>query len=293
MANIETLIKILSIKGIGRKTARLLIEKLPPGIITDNQLIDYLLLFSSNKSRLSLGLETIKAGINKGSRTITDSKKSDISFIEFNSVYYPTLLSKIDDPPLILSYKGDIEILKNSCIGIVGVRNPTSKGYHDSYYYGKELAQLGCTIVSGLAKGCDTFAHKGCIEANGKAIAVLANPLDTIYPFENKWLSEEILNKGGLLISESFLGQKLTAGTFLQRNRIQVGLCDAVVVIEANNSGGTMETIKLCLKNNRKVGCLVNGDRSRKNGAALYPSAKVQQLHNKGEVFQFLKEKSF
>lgn len=283
MVNTETILKILSIKGVGRKTALQLINRLPPGSINDTELLDYLL---NSGVKLDNGL--IKSGIAKANSIISESMKLKISFIDIHSPHYPRLLAEINDPPLVLSYKGDISLLKSTCIAIIGAREGTTRGYTSSFTYGKMLAQNGYTVVSGLAKGCDRFAHEGCLEVNGKTIAVFGTPLDSVYPYENKKLANEILLKGGLLISESLIGDNITPGSFLLRNRIQIGICNRIIAVEPNPTGGTHKTIDLCLKNNRKVGCIVNNRKTMENVINL--SAKVQRLHNKNEVFKFLAE---
>lgn len=286
MANTNTLIKILSIRGIGNETAR----KLQAGweLSTDDGLLDYLYEQSSKISRLKLTQEIIRLGIEKGKRVISDSMNAGISFVDFNSPSYPSLLKQITNPPLLLSYKGNSELLNSNCVALIGTRIPTVDGLNAGYYYGKFLGEQGQTIVSGLAKGCDTSAHKGCLDGNGKTIAVVANGLDSVYPIENKKLVQRILEKGGLILSKSFLGEKANAGTLLDRNRIQVGLCNKVIIVETGLRSGTSYTAELSLKNQRKTGCLIMDNEYRLGNLKLLERPCVTPIKNKDDLLRFI-----
>lgn len=288
MTKTELIIKLLSISGIGCKNARKLTDNLSPKVSTDNDLIDYLLL-NSSKSRLKLDRSIIKTGIEKAYHIISKSQRLGISFIDFQSALYPTLLKEIDDPPLLLTYKGNIEILKSNCIAIIGVREPTPRGHADSYNCGKLVAKEGFAIVSGLAKGCDTVAHKGCLVAGGKAIAVVGNGLDIIYPMENTRLLNEILESGGLVISESFVGQKPSRGLLLQRNRIIAGIIKKLLVVEVGERGGTLYTSNLCLKTDIEIGCITHINEDRPGNLRLLANPEVIPLFCESDINHFIK----
>lgn len=281
MISTTTLIKILSIKGIGRKTVRSIIDHIPAEILTGDDLLTFLPQLNPKFNR-----ENILEGINTAISIVFEARRKGISFIDLNSEQYPALLKQIDDPPFVISYKGDINLLQTNCITIVGAREGTIKGFTSSFKYGKLLAEQGYTIVSGLAKGCDKFAHEGCLEAHGNTIAVLANPLNYVYPRAHSYLADQIVSKEGLIISESLLGVKLNSGAFIQRNRIQVGLSKCIIVCESGDSGGTMKTIEFCIKNNRNVGYIVNQN-ERAQFSDLIKSAKVQPLYSRNDVLSF------
>ena len=127
------------------------------------------------------------------------------------------------------------------------------------------FAQHGEIVVSGLAIGCDTNAHIGCLEANGKTIAILPSPIDNILPKNNIGLANEILNSGGLLVSEYYSGQEVKNSYYADRDRLQSGLSNGVVVVETSSDGGTMITVGKALKYGKIVGCYVHPARYQNN----------------------------
>lgn len=156
---------------------------------------------------------------------------------------YPDLLRGIFDPPTLLYFKGDISLLHSDSIAIVGTRICTRYGATQAHDFAFNLCKAGFTIVSGLAEGIDANAHKGALDAKGKTIAVLAGGLNYIYPAINKPLAEDILNSGGLLISENPPAFLPKGFNFVQRNRIIAGLSLGVFVPEAGLKSGANHTI--------------------------------------------------
>lgn len=165
---------------------------------------------------------------------------------------FPDLLKKIYDPPLLLYYKGNFSDSDNYCIAIVGTRGPTNYGKVRAEKISSELAEQGITIVSGLARGVDSIAHKAALKNGGRTIAVIGSGLDVVYPSENKRLFEEIAEKG-LIISEYKLKTKPDAQNFPRRNRIISGLSLGCVIIESGVDGGAMQTASFALDQNREV----------------------------------------
>ena len=125
-----------------------------------------------------------------------------------------------------------------------------------AYQLAKTCTQAGYTIVSGLAKGCDTQAHLGCVENNGITIAVLAHGLHRIYPSQNRNLAQKIIDQNGILLSEYPIGIEPTKYAFVSRNRWQSALSDKVVVIETTMNGGAMHTLSFASKSNKPIGCV-------------------------------------
>jgi DNA processing protein len=164
---------------------------------------------------------------------------------------FPALLKEIPHSPLLLHAKGNTSILNDTCIAVVGTRNPTSFGEKKAFEAGEELASEGYTIVSGLATGVDAAAHTGALKAQGHTIAVLAHGLQMIYPAANKALAQKILEKNGALVSEYPWHATLEPWKLVQRDRIQSGLSLGVFVIETGIKGGTMHTVDFCKKQNR------------------------------------------
>ncbi|QDL90633.1 DNA-protecting protein DprA [Paroceanicella profunda] len=163
---------------------------------------------------------------------------------------YPALLAQIPDPPPLLWARGAPGLACGSCIAVVGARNASSTGRRMAALLAQELGGRGHTIVSGLARGIDTAAHRVSL-ASG-TIAVLAGGLDRVYPAENADLAEEI-SLNGLLLSEAPLGEQPTSRHFPRRNRIVSGLSRAVVLVEAADRSGSLITARLALEQGREV----------------------------------------
>ena len=189
---------------------------------------------------------------------IARHRDAGIIVLAINDVAYPPLLKRIADPPVMLYLRGSLSAIESlKAVAVVGTRTPTSAGARVAEKVSGVLSKAGYTIVSGLAKGIDTNAHRGCLLSNGTTIAVLANPLDlrSIYPAENRPLAEEIIDRHGALISESPLGQVFHKGSFVQRDRIQSGLSLAVFAIQTDVEGGTMHTVRYAERDHRLIFC--------------------------------------
>lgn len=174
--------------------------------------------------------------------------------INMNSKYYPERLRNIDSPPKELYCLGNLELLnyKNN-IAMIGSRNCSSYGERAAKDFAYNLAREEVCIVSGLAKGIDSFSHIGALKARGKTIAVLGSGLDNIYPKENIKLIEEIIKNNGLVISEYPLGTKPLKYHFPARNRIISGLSDSILVVEARKNSGTNITVDFALEQGKDV----------------------------------------
>jgi len=151
-----------------------------------------------------------------------------------------------------LHLKGKPNLFKNKIVGIVGSRKSTAYGNEVAYKVAKILSNQGYTVISGLAKGIDTYAHKGALEGNGSTIAVIGSGIDYIYPKENTKLFLDITKKG-LIISEFYLGTKPINYNFPRRNRIISGLCDFLIVIEATHKSGSLITVNHAIKQGKDV----------------------------------------
>ncbi|SFV62409.1 Rossmann fold nucleotide-binding protein Smf possibly involved in DNA uptake [hydrothermal vent metagenome] len=165
---------------------------------------------------------------------------------------YPDLLKEIPDPPPLLFVIGDIKLLKNPQIAIVGSRNPTQGGSENSYDFAKKLSNYNLTITSGMATGIDANAHLGALESGHKTIAVCGTGLDRIYPAKHKNLAHQI-SKQGLLISEFSIGTPAIAQNFPRRNRIISGLSFGTLVVEATLKSGSLITARLAAEQGREV----------------------------------------
>lgn len=165
---------------------------------------------------------------------------------------YPPLLKEIDTPPLLLYVRGELKPEDALSISLVGSRQAKDYGRRVSYQLSYQLAQRGVTVISGFAKGIDTCAHRGALEAGGRTIAVMGNGLSLIYPAENRELAEKIVESGAL-ISEFPMGMKPIADNFPRRNRVISGLTLGTVVVEASNRSGALITARLASEQGREV----------------------------------------
>ena len=187
---------------------------------------------------------------------------------------YPKRLREIYDPPAVLWIRGDRRLLSRPGIAVVGTRHPSAYGTGMAEMLSRDLAARGLTILSGMARGVDTAAHKGALEARGKTVAVWGTGIDVIYPKENKKLAEQILEGGGSIVSEYPLGTFPAPQNFPIRNRILSGMSVGVLVIEAAEHSGTRITARLAMEQNRDI-YAVPGNVTNKN--AWGPNTLIKQ----------------
>ncbi|MBU0981878.1 DNA-processing protein DprA [Patescibacteria group bacterium] len=166
---------------------------------------------------------------------------------------YPQSLREISDFPEKFYYIGDLDVLNQQRIAIVGTRKCTPYGEEQAFSLARDLSKAGICIVSGLAYGIDAAAHRGALEGPGSTIAVLANGLPEIRPAYNRGLAKKIVEKGGILISESPEGAIVQKSSYLVRNRLISALSRGVVVVEAAYRSGALNTANHAIEQNRDV----------------------------------------
>jgi DNA processing protein len=184
--------------------------------------------------------------------------------ITLDTSEYPPLLRQIYDPPLTLYVRGEASILSLAGIAVVGTRHPTPYGIGMAERLACDLAARGLIIFSGMARGVDTYAHRGAIAAKGKTVAVFGTGIEVIYPRENRKLADHILELGGALVSEFAVGTFAAPQNFPIRNRIISGLALGVLVVEAGEYSGTRITARCALEQNRDL-FAVPGNVTNKN----------------------------
>jgi DNA processing protein len=177
--------------------------------------------------------------------------KTGTRFFAQEDLEYPELLRETYDPPIGLYWQGEY-VVDRPCIAIVGTRRATLYGRSVAKKFAGELARLGFCIVSGMARGTDTAAHEGALEAGGKTVAVFGCGLDTIYPPENLDLYRSIVAQGAVA-SEFPFGRRADRQTFPMRNRVVAGMCQGVIVIESAAAGGSMITARFAGEQGRTL----------------------------------------
>lgn len=242
-----------SINGITNKTIGKIIKEL--GSIENILDLEEKDIYNLKNINLNVKENIVKY---KGHLKVEDIKDklyaNSIEYICIEDEEYPDKLRNIYNPPLLLFYKGDLSILNNSLnIAMVGSRKPTTYGMDCATKISCQLSQRGVNIISGLAIGIDSYSHIGCMMGKGKTIGVLASSVDNVLPRCNNHIAQNILQNGGLLISEYNIGSIVTKGNFPSRNRIISGLSDGVIVVEAGEKSGALITVDLALDQGRNV----------------------------------------
>lgn len=272
----RTLIWLSSIKGIGYNS----IERLYNYF---GEEID--LIWTEPEGNIKKILNRNIKGFNNliKSKNLTYYKKTykvlednNINVITILDENYPDKLRNIEKPPFVLFYKGNLN-LNMPIIGIVGARKSSAYGRWASYKFAKELTRYNIGIISGLALGIDTEAHKGAISNNHYNIGVLGCGLDIYYPKQNKKLMEDVKSMG-CIISEFFLGEEPFKNNFRQRNRIISGLSDGIIVIEAGERSGSLITVNYALDQGKEVYALpgnINSFYSKGSNKLIRDGAKI------------------
>ncbi|HEY0769091.1 MAG TPA: DNA-processing protein DprA [Sphingobacteriaceae bacterium] len=281
------ILTLLSTPGIGRVTIQQVISTLKSNVLDSRDLYDVLVEAKAQSARIKKvpSQDELKRAFLKAQAILEDAHKSETRVISFYDKDFPKQLRLIPDHPVLLYVKGDERALtRDPSIAIIGTREPTDYGSTMARRCGQLFSEEGFVVVSGLALGCDTAAHEGALAVHGRAVAVLAHGLNMIYPSKNKQLAQEILSKGGCLVSEYAPQEKPRKSYFVERDRIQSGLSKAVVVIETDISGGTMHTVRSCIEQKKPVGCLVHPEKY-----ATHPKSNGNRylLREKGAIGLF------
>lgn len=180
------------------------------------------------------------------------AKKLNLKIMTYDNESYPENLKNIYDPPIVLYVKGELKAEDRFSLGIVGSRRASYYGLTTAEKFAYDLSGMGFTIVSGMARGIDTCAHKGALKANGRTIAVIGSGFNYIYPPENKKIAEEIA-KNGAVISEFPINAKPLPQNFPRRNRVISGLSLGVLIVEAARNSGALITADFALEQGREV----------------------------------------
>ena len=251
------------LENFGNKKVFQLINKIGLNSFQGHTVESLIDLFNeyNNSNSVQIPIEQLKNNLDQVFEIHEDSDEFGIKEFTIFHEEYPDQLRDLSSPPLILYYRGDKEcLLKNNSTAVIGSRNARPDIMELTKEYSSYLASKNKTIISGLAKGCDTAGHQGALKVNGKTIAVLPCGLDdlSITPKENLTLAQEILSGGGCLVSEYPIHFKATNYTFVERDRIQSGLSQSVLIMQTTQDGGTMHTYKYAKDQNRIIACYGN-----------------------------------
>lgn len=212
----------------------------------------------SSQSKNKIG-EKILSELNKGKKitqVLEEITYEEVQIITLEHDKYPQQLRKIKNPPKQLYIKGNLENLNHPSIAVIGSRDCSNYGRTMCKIFTNNLVGYNLNIVSGLAVGIDSVAHKTCIESKGKTIAVLPSGFNKIFPKENEQLVDKIIESGGTVITEYPPGFEKTGDSCRQRNRIMSGLSIATLVIEAEHRSGTSITVRYAKEQNKKTFCI-------------------------------------
>ena len=222
------------------------------------------------------------------------TNNNGIGYITINSKEYPDILNHLHEPPYVLFYKGNLDLLKGSLGGIIGARKCTNYGAEIAKIIGKELSENNITVVSGLAAGIDSIAQKSAINYRGKTIGVLGCGIDVIYPKNNKFLYEEIVKNDGLIISEYLPKTPPMAYNFPRRNRIISAISSKLVIIEATDKSGSLITVNFALELGKDImavpGPIINGNSSGCNKLIRDGAKPFTEIEDLYDFFDIKKE---
>jgi DNA processing protein len=239
-------IAITLLPGIGYRTARKIIRE------TGSAQQFFRELKSGRVRRDAFPSDLVKQSLSFAEREIEQFEKYKIRALHLDEPEFPRRINACDDGPIVLYTKGEMDLNSARCIAIVGTRNATSYGIRVTKELVEHIARYKGSVISGLAYGIDTAAHRAANEMGVQNVGVVAHGLDKLYPSSNATLARKMERFGGL-VSDFKIGTLPDRTNFPMRNRIIAGLCDATIVVEAGTKGGALITAKMANAYNRDV----------------------------------------
>ena len=256
------LLALMKLKGVGRVRALRVVDRAVVETEAESCLEALIWRVASKLPHIRAG--ELSDAWRKSEEQFEQGLEAGVQAISIHDGGFPARLRDIPDPPPVLFVMGSPEGLHAArSLAVVGTREPTSFGREVAERSGRTASEAGYVVVSGLAQGCDTHAHEGSLKAKGVGVAVLAHGLDRIYPAANRGLASRLLENGGCLASEHPVGTDPVRSAFAERDRIQSGLSDAVLVIETGLKGGTMHTVRFARAQGRTLTCIDHPERLR------------------------------
>jgi DNA processing protein len=252
MFEIKDFLSLSAVPGVGSNRLRALVSHFhdPAAVLQASP--RELVKVSGIDKKTALSIHRFRDGEKYASHQLAHLDSVGGRIVTFWDDEYPEHLKKIYDPPSFLFLLGAIIPDDEYSVAIVGTRTPTTYGKIIAEKFSEKLADMGLTVVSGLARGIDTVAHKAALKAGGRTLAVIGSGIDVIYPSENKPLADRI-SRSGAVLSEYEMGAAPDAVNFPRRNRIISGLALGTLVVETTESGGAMITANTALDQNREV----------------------------------------
>lgn len=247
------ILALLNCYGVGKGTTYKIYNSFfrNNDVITDEKKdIEKLAKFTKEKyKRAKVDEKILMNNLNEVEEIIDEATEKHIKITSIDDENFPERFKNIGNsgiiPPIIIYSKGDLSSFESTFnVAIIGTRKPTKHGLKITDHFSKEFSKCGCSIISGLALGCDTQAHKSCLEVHGKTLAILPGNIDKIVPSSNKKLAEDILDNNGALISEYFKVNRANKGMFVERDRLQSLFSDMIIISSANLNSGTKHAVK-------------------------------------------------
>jgi len=281
----DRLLVFLSMTEISNKKQEMILEALQDfsveNVLRNNQVMDLLSTEEYHKMLEKYDRQMLDS-------SIENMQKAGIKILTIFSSEYPSVLKDLPDRPLILYAKGDLLLLKEKCLAVVGTRTPTNYGKIITEKFVDKLARSGLVIVSGLCYGIDAIAHRKTLDVGGKTIAIVGSGFNNIYPATNTALANEISEKG-LLLSEyppSFVAKRYT---FPRRNRIVAGISSGVLIPEAGMKSGTIHTKEFALEYGKDIFAIpgsINSDKSELPNHLL-KTAQAECVTDANDIIEF------
>jgi DNA processing protein len=252
MFDIKDLLSLSAVPGVGPNRLRALVSHFEDPAAALQASPRDLVKVNGIDKKTALNIHRFRDGEKFASHQLARLNRTGGRIVTFWDDEYPEHLKKIYDPPSFLFLLGAIIPDDEYSVAIVGTRTPTTYGKIIAEKFSEKLAGMGLAVVSGLARGIDTVAHKAALKVGGRTLAVIGSGIDVIYPSENKPLADRI-SRNGAVLSEYEMGAAPDAVNFPRRNRIISGLTLGTLVVETTESGGAMITANTALDQNREV----------------------------------------
>ena len=248
----ENIIRLMQLKGVGRQKVKQLLDMITvPQSLNLKEIVEIGQTFHIIPNQI--GQIEIEAARDDAKRLIDECDALGIRYISYLADGFPACLN-FSDNPVLLYYQGDLEVLNQpKRAAVIGSRLPSQMGSDFAFQAGKVLAENNFVVISGLAVGADFAGHSGCLAADGKTVAILPSGLAPVYPASNRGLAEKICDQGGCLISEYNHHEMIQPYKFIERDRLQSGTSQFVIVSNFAPGSGTIHTLDYANKYKRPI----------------------------------------